>query len=297
MLIPLGPIIVFGSSNFPLAFSVAGGDTASALAAGNSVIVKAHRAHPGTSELVAGAVNRAVTACGLPAGVFSMLHGSGVEIGTALVRHPLARAAGFTGSRFAGRALFDAANARPDPIPVFAEMSSLNPVFVLPHALKERGPQLADGLKTSVTMGVGQFCTKPGLIFGIGGPDLQSFASALGERIAATPPATMLHPGIHRAFADGVETMSKIPGVVPLAQSDTEADPARTQGEPTVFATDAENFLQHRELHEEVFGPYTLLIDAPHMSDLVTIARQLEGQLTATIHGTAEDLAEAGELP
>lgn len=296
MLRPLGPIVVFGSSNFPLAFSVAGGDAASALAAGNPVIIKAHRAHPGTSELVAGAVNRAVAASGLPPGVFSMLHGSGVEIGTALVRHPLTRAAGFTGSRVAGRALFDAASARPDPIPVFAEMSSLNPIFILPGALRERSIQIADGLKTSVTAGVGQFCTKPGLVFGLGGPSLQSFASALAERIAATPPATMLHSGIHRAFSEGVEAMSRIPGVTALAQSSESADSARTQAEAFVFTTDTEGFLENAALHEEVFGPFSLIIDAPEMADLILAARCLEGQLTATIHGTTEDMAEAGEL-
>jgi NADP-dependent aldehyde dehydrogenase len=296
MLIPLGPVIVFGSSNFPLAFSVAGGDTASALAAGCPVIVKAHRAHPGTSELVAGAINRAVAACGLPAGVFSMLHGSGEIIGTALVRHPLARAAGFTGSRFAGRALFDAANARPEPIPVFAEMSSLNPLFILPGALRERSTQIAEGLKNSVTMGVGQFCTKPGLAFAIGGADLTAFTGHFERLIQSAAPATMLHPGICKSFHDGLDAIAKIPGVVPLANADLEPDPARTQGEATVFATDAENFLKHRELHEEVFGPYTLLVDAEDMTDLIRAARSLEGQLTATLHGTPEDLAAAAEL-
>jgi NADP-dependent aldehyde dehydrogenase len=296
MLLPLGPVIVFGSSNFPLAFSVAGGDSASALAAGCPVIVKAHRAHPGTSELVAGAVARAVAACGLPGGVFSMLHGSGAEIGTALVRHPLARAAGFTGSRVAGRALFDAANARPDPIPVFAEMSSLNPVFLLPGALRERGAKIAEGLKGSVTMGVGQFCTKPGLIFAIGGADLTAFTAAFERAIEAAPPATMLHASICQSFHDGVAAMAKIPGVVPLANADAEPDPAATEGDATVFATDVENFLKHRELHEEVFGPFTLLVDVPSHGDFLRVARALEGQLTATLHGTAEDLAAASDL-
>ncbi len=296
MLIPLGPVIVFGSSNFPLAFSIAGGDTASALAAGCPVIVKAHRAHPGTGELVAGAIARAATSCGLPAGVFSMLHGSGEEIGTALVRHPLARAAGFTGSRTAGRALFNAANARPDPIPVFAEMSSLNPLFVLPGALRERGTQIAEGLKGSVTLGVGQFCTKPGLVFAIGGPDLTAFTAHFERAIQAAAPATMLHPGICRSFHEGLDALARIPGVVALATADLDPDPAKTQGEATVFATDAENFLTQRALHEEVFGPFTLLVDATDPQELLRIARSLEGQLTATLHGTAEDLADAAEL-
>ena len=296
MLTALGAVVVFGSSNFPLAFSVAGGDTASALAAGNPVIVKAHRAHPGTSEMVASAVARAVAACGLPGGVFSMLHGSGAEIGIALVRHPLTRAAGFTGSRTAGRALFDAAAARPDPIPVFAEMSSLNPVFILPGALRERTAQLVEGLKNSVTMGVGQFCTKPGLVFGIGGGEFGKFAENFAAAMRAAAPGTMLSPGICRAFHDGLETMERVPGVIAMAMSDTTPDATQTHGEPVVFGTDAENFLRQPALHEEVFGPYTLLVDAPGFNDLVRIARHLEGQLTATIHGTADDLANAGEL-
>ena len=269
-------MVSFGSSNFPLAFSVAGGDTASALAAGNPVIVKAHRAHPGTSELVAAAVVRAVEACGLPAGVFSMLHGSGSEIGVALVRHPLAKAAGFTGSRTAGRALFDAAASRPEPIPVFAEMSSLNPVFILPGALRERGAQIAEGLKNSVTMGVGQFCTKPGLVFGLGGEDLQSFAQALGEGIRKVTPATMLHSGICESFTSGVESMSKLPGVIPLAQTEIAAESHKTHGAAVVFATDAENFSQHPELQEEVFGPAALIVDAQQPEDLLNIARKLK---------------------
>jgi NADP-dependent aldehyde dehydrogenase len=296
MLLPLGPVVVFGSSNFPLAFSVAGGDTASALAAGNPVIVKAHRAHPGTSELVAGAISRAVAKCGLPHGVFSMLHGAGAEIGVELVKHPFTRAAGFTGSRAAGRSLFNAAAGRPDPIPVFAEMSSLNPLFILPGALKERGAQLAEGLKNSVTMGVGQFCTKPGLIFGLGSSEFESFAEGLATAVRASTPGTMLHPGICHSYHQGLQAMRDVPGIIALASSDTEPQGKQTQGEPTVFATDAENYLNHRALHEEVFGPYTLLVDARTYTDLLRIAHQLEGQLTATIHGTPEDLANAADL-
>lgn len=296
MLRPLGPVVVFGSSNFPLAFSVAGGDTASALAAGNPVVVKAHRAHPGTSELVAGAIIRALEKCGLPHAVFAMLHGAGSEIGIALVKHPFTRAAGFTGSRFAGRSLFNAAAGRPDPIPVFAEMSSLNPLFILPGALRERGAQIVEGLKGSVTLGVGQFCTKPGLVFGIGSTDFESFAERFAAAIRATAPATMLHPGICKSFHDGLEAMHNVPGVVALAESETDPEPKKTHGEPTVFATDGENFLRHPALHEEVFGPYTLLVDARSYTDLLRIAHHLEGQLTATIHATPEDLANAADL-
>lgn len=296
LLAPLGPVIVFGSSNFPLAFSVAGGDTASALAAGCPVVVKAHRAHPGTSELVAGAIARAIEKCGLPHGVFSMLHGAGNEIGIALVKHPLARAAGFTGSRLAGRALFDAASARPEPIPVFAEMSSLNPLVILPGALRERGEQIAQGLRTSVTMGVGQFCTKPGLIFGLGSPEFEKFGENFAAAMRAANPATMLHPGICRAFHDGLDTMEKVSGVVRVAESDTDPDPAKTQGEPTVFGTDADDFIARHELHEEIFGPFTLLISARSFSQLETALKCLDGQLTATVHATPADLAEASDL-
>src|SRR5437868_1277041 len=199
MLVPLGPVVVFGSSNFPLAFSVAGGDTASALAAGCTVVVKAHRAHPGTSELVGGAITRAVAACGLPAGVFSLIHGGGATIGVAMVKHPATAAVGFTGSHTAGRALFDAAASRPHPIPVFAEMSSLNPLLVLPAAMRARGASVAQGLLASFTLGVGQFCTKPGLVFVERGTDTDAFLSTLSTAVAAAPCGTMLTPGIRDA--------------------------------------------------------------------------------------------------
>jgi len=295
ILVPLGPVVVFGASNFPLAFSTAGGDTASAFAAGNPVIVKAHPAHPGTSELVAGAITRAVAATGLPGGVFSHLHG-GSDLAHALVRHPLTRAVGFTGSAHAGRALFDTAAARPEPIPVFAEMSSLNPVFILPGALRERATQIAEGLKNSILMGVGQFCTKPGLVFGIGGPELQTFAAQLANFIEASAPATMLHAGIRDTFEKGVDAVAKVPGAVPLATADLEPTAAKTQGAAAVFATDLDGFISQRALHHEVFGPYTLLVDAPDLPSLVKAVGGLEGQLTATVHGTPEDLAAASDL-
>ena len=296
MLQALGPVVVFGSSNFPLAFSVAGGDTASALAAGCAVIVKAHRGHPGTSEMVATAIGRAIEACGMPHGVFSQLHGAGSDIGVALVKHPFTKAAGFTGSRFAGRSLFDAAAARPEPIPVFAEMSSLNPLVLLPGALRERGAQIVEGLKTSVTMGVGQFCTKPGLVFGLGSPEFEQFAESFGKAMSEAVPATMLHDGICRAFHDGLDAIGKVPGVVRLASGGEQVDSSKTQGEPTVFATDAENFISRRALHEEVFGPYTLLITAGSFTELEEALKSLDGQLTATIHATPADLAEAADL-
>ncbi len=296
MLIPIGPVVVFGSSNFPLAFSVAGGDTVSALATGNTVVVKAHSGHPGTSELVASAVSRAVSASKLPAGVFSMVHGAGKVVGVQLVRHPLARAVGFTGSRIAGRALFDAAAARPDPIPVFAEMSSLNPVFILPQALRERTAQIADGLRASMTMSVGQLCTKPGLVFGMQGPDLDRFQQALARALEAVAPATMLHAGIGESYHAGVARASVVDGVSLLARSLTAADREKTQAESVLLRTDVVNFHKHPELAEEVFGPFAVLISAQTMAELEEIARGLEGQLTATVHGTPEDLESAQEL-
>lgn len=296
MLVPIGPVVVFGSSNFPLAFSVAGGDTASALATANPVVVKAHSGHPGTSELVATAVRRAVAACDLPAGVFSMLHGVGKDLGLALVRHPATRAVGFTGSRKAGRALFDAAAARPEPIPVFAEMSSLNPVFVLPGALRERPSQIAEGLRASMTLGVGQFCTKPGLVFGVRSPGLDQFQEVLARSLQAVTPATMLHAGICQAYHQGLAQVSAAAGIELLATSREPADPKQTHGEAVVMRTELHNFLRHPELAAEVFGPFALIISAPSLEDLQAAARSLEGQLTATVHGTPEDLGQAQPL-
>jgi len=296
MLVPLGPVVVFGSSNFPLAFSVAGGDTASALATGNPVIVKAHSGHPGTAELVATAVCRAVGACGLPGGVFSILHGAGKIIGLALVRHPLARAVGFTGSRPAGRALFDAAAARPDPIPVFAEMSSLNPVFLLPGAVEERAARIAEGLSGSVTLGVGQFCTKPGLIFGLQNAEFDQFQQALARALEAVAPATMLHSGICEAYHEGSRRAAAASGVSLLGRSAAATQSTRTHGEAMILRTDLETFRKNPELGEEVFGPFAILISTGTLAEFEEVARSLEGQLTATVHGTVEDLGQAGGL-
>lgn len=296
MLIPLGPVVVFGSSNFPLAFSVAGGDTASALAAGCPVIVKAHRAHPGTAELVGHAVVRAVAACGLPAGLFSLVHGGGASVGIAMVKHPAVAAVGFTGSHAAGRALCDAAAARPHPIPVFAEMSSLNPVFLLPGALRERGAALAQGLLGSFTLGAGQFCTKPGLIFALRGPDTDAFLQALAAAVRGAACATMLTPGIQAAFVENRTKVTTVPGVKILAAAGAAPDANKTQGQPSVAATTGANFLKNPALATEAFGPFTLVITAADADELAACVRALEGQLTATLHGTAADLASAGPL-
>lgn len=296
MLIPLGPVVVFGASNFPLAFSVAGGDTASALAAGNPVVVKAHPAHPGTSELVARALLKAIESAGAPSGVFSLLQGASNEVGLALVHHPLTRAVGFTGSLRGGRALFDAAAARPDPIPFFAEMGSINPVFILPGALRENGEALASGLVQSVTLGVGQFCTNPGLVVGLEGESLTRFAEKTGQLMAATPPGTMLHPGILNAFSEGVSRFEKIQGVRVVARSQGAPDRTSTEAGAVVFTANASTFLRNPELSQEVFGPSTLIVRCPSKAQLEEIARNLEGHLTATLHGTPEDLLEHREL-
>ncbi|MSU49276.1 MAG: aldehyde dehydrogenase (NADP(+)) [Opitutus sp.] len=293
MLVALGPVVVFGSSNFPLAFSVAGGDTASALAAGCTVVVKAHRAHPGTAELVGTAINRAVAACGLHPATFSLIHGGGATIGIAMVKHPATAAVGFTGSHAAGRALFDAAAARPHPIPVFAEMSSLNPLFVLPGAQHDRGPAIAQGLLASFTMGVGQFCTKPGFVFATRGPDTDAFLQKLAEVVRAAPCGTMLTSGIRDAFLENRSKVTAVPGVEPLASGSTPATAARTESQPSVATTTAKNFLAHPALATEAFGPFTLVVIGENAGELAACAAALEGQLTATVHGNAADLATA----
>ncbi|MDQ2640633.1 MAG: aldehyde dehydrogenase (NADP(+)) [Pseudomonadota bacterium] len=296
MLVPLGPVVVFGSSNFPLAFSTAGGDTASALAAGCSVVVKAHRAHPGTAELVAGAITRAVADSGLPAGVFSLVHGGGSTVGTAMVRHPAAAAVGFTGSHTAGRALFNAAAARPHPIPVFAEMSSINPTFLLPDAMRTRGEAIAQGLFASFTMGVGQFCTKPGLVFALKGKEADSLIATLSKLVSEGPAGTMLTGDIRRAFEENRKRVVSAAGVKTVAQSSAPVGGAGAQAQPSVAVTDAARFLANPELATEAFGPFTLVVLADDIAQMVACTRALEGQLTATLQATEADLAAAGEL-
>ncbi|MPY90896.1 MAG: aldehyde dehydrogenase family protein [Luteitalea sp.] len=296
LLVPIGPVVVFSASNFPLAFSVAGGDTASALAAGNPVVVKAHEAHPGTSELVLSAVARACERCRLPAGVFSLLQGRGQVIGGPLVQHPHTRAVGFTGSLGAGRALTRAAAARPDPIPVFAEMGSVNPIFVLPDALKTRGAAIAEGFVASMTLGVGQFCTKPGLLFTPASSDADALCDALARRIEAARPGSLLYPGISERFNSGVLAVGATPGVSRLAAAETSVDRARTEAGAHVFTTDAQTLLEQSSLMHEVFGPFALLVRAANVAEMEEVARALDGQLTATVHGTDTDLAAAGPL-
>jgi len=295
MLIPIGPVVVFGASNFPLAFSVAGGDTASALAAGNPVIVKAHPAHPGTSEMVARAIVRAAEETGMPAGVFSLLHGTSHGLSLKLVRHPVATAVGFTGSLKAGRAIFDSAAQRPNPIPVYAEMGSVNPVFMLPGALHESGDALATGLHQSVTLGVGQLCTCPGLAIGLRDGAMNKFIASTTQLFESALPATMLHPGILRAYQEGLSRLGQVEGVEGKSSVAT-ADENKTEAQAAVFVTAAETFLAHEELSEEVFGPATVIVSCASKEEILKVAHRLQGHLTATIHGTSEDLAEYKDL-
>lgn len=295
MLKPMGPVVVFCASNFPLAFSAAGGDVASALAGGNTVIVKAHHAHPGTAEIVGHAVLRAVAECGLPEGTYSLLYGSGRVVGHALVKHPDVKAVGFTGSREGGRALFDLASARPEPIPVYAEMSSINPVFLLPSAVAAgRREEVATGLQGSLTMGVGQFCVNPGLVMIAEGADASAFEESFAKKVSVTPPGVMLHQGIRKSYGEGVARKNKAPGVKPLAVV-PEAKGA-CLATPAVFTTDAATFLKNPALSEEVFGPSTLVVKAGSPKELLRIAENFEGQLTATIFGTEEELLQHAEL-
>ncbi|TDC56141.1 aldehyde dehydrogenase (NADP(+)) [Actinomadura sp. KC345] len=290
--VPLGPVAVFGASNFPLAFSVAGGDTAAALAAGCPVIVKAHDAHPGTCELVGRAVSEAVREAGLPEGVFSMLYGDGPTLGIALVTDPRVQAVGFTGSRAAGLAIAKAAAARPRPIPVYAEMSSVNPVFLLPEALEAGGGELAGAFAGSVTLGAGQFCTNPGLVFAVRGPALDTFLDAAAKAIAGDPGAPMLTPGIARAYADGVARLERHPAVEILARG-REPD-AAVGGAAALAAVDAEHF--GPGLQEEIFGACSLVVRCEDLAQIAELARGLEGQLTATLHAGPGDREAADRL-
>ncbi|HKJ95997.1 MAG TPA: aldehyde dehydrogenase (NADP(+)) [Gammaproteobacteria bacterium] len=290
--VPLGPVAVFGASNFPLAFSVAGGDTASALAAGCPVVVKAHPGHPGTSAIAAAAIERAVDKAGAPAGVFSMVHGRANAIGGALVSHPAVQAVGFTGSQRGGLALARLAAERPVPIPVFAEMGSVNPMFLLPSALAERGEALAKGFAGSLTMGTGQFCTKPGVVFAPAGEALETFLGHLAATVAEMPAGVMLHSGILSACREGVRRLEQTPGVERVATGESAED----RVEALVFRTTLDVFRAHPNLAEEVFGPVGLIVEVPSTEAMPPVARDLDGQLTATVHAAGDDLAQNAAL-
>lgn len=292
--IPLGPVAVFGASNFPLAFSVAGGDTASALAAGCPVVVKAHSAHPGTSELVGQAVAAAARETEMPEGVFSLIYGSGHSVGQALVADPRIKAVGFTGSQAGGRALLATAQARPEPIPVYAEMSSINPMLLLPAALANRAETLASGFVGSLQLGAGQFCTNPGLILGLDGPRLDRFAEQVGQILIQAEPQTMLTPGIHQAYEEGVNRLSRAEGVKILATGMDSTGPNRCQ--PQLFRTTASHFLANESLQQEVFGACALIVSCQDEAELGMVITALEGQLTATVHMDKPDSELARRL-
>jgi alpha-ketoglutaric semialdehyde dehydrogenase len=296
--VPVGPVAVFAASNFPLAFSVAGGDTASALAAGCPVVVKAHEAHPGTSEIVGAAVTRAVAASGLPAGVFSMVYADGPTVGTELVTHPAIAAVAFTGSRRVGLALVAAGAARPVPIPVFAEMSAVNPVFLLPERLAEASSELGAAFVGSLTLGAGQFCTNPGIVVGIDSPDLDRFTGAARDAVAASPAAPMLTGRIAAAYADGATRLVDHPGteVIALGADPDREDSRASWGCAALVATTADEFLAARELHGEVFGATSVIVRAASPSQLIDVARAMEGQLSATVHAADADAPLAAEL-
>ena len=292
MLRPLGPVAVFCASNFPMAYSVAGGDTASALAAGCPVVVIAHSSHPGVAEIVAAAVMRAAQATGMPEGVFSVLYGGGRSVGQAVVKHPVIQAVGFTGSRAGGTALMDTAAKRPQPIPVYAEMSSVNPIVILPGALARGEEALAEAFFGSLTLGVGQFCTNPGLVFlptGMG----EKFLTKLKSLIEAGSPGMMLNVGICQAFADSTATFAAAKGVETLARSASEAGPG--QGAPAVFTVSIGDFLGNEALQGEMFGPATLIVRGTP-EEIESAIPKLEGQLTASLHATDDELAANSSL-
>jgi 2,5-dioxopentanoate dehydrogenase len=294
MLRPLGPVAVFGASNFPLAFSVAGGDTASALAAGNPVIVKAHPAHPGTSELAGLAIARAIQSNNLPGGVFSLLFDKGIEVGAALVQHPTIKAVAFTGSAAGGQALMRLASSRPEPIPCYAEMGSTNPLFILPGALRERASALAQGLQTSFTLGSGQFCTKPGLVF-LPDHDNSAFLDTLRSNVSALGAHGMLTPAIAERYNDAICDRKRSNQAEWLAGMEATTGDAAAGG-AAVFSVPLQDFAEDSALEEEIFGPTTLLIHYGDPADLVAVAARLHGHLTATIHGTEDDLRNAAAL-
>ena len=289
---PIGPVAVFGASNFPLAFSTAGGDTAAALAAGCPVVVKGHEAHPGTAEIVAEAINAAIARCSMPAGVFSLIHGGSRDVGAALVQHPAIRAVGFTGSLGGGRALFDLCARRADPIPFFGEMGSVNPMFLLPAALGARGLALGAGWAGSLTMGAGQFCTNPGIAFVIDDAAADAFVAATRDALAATAPQTMLTGAIAEAYADGCARMASAPDVRSVLVPD--AVPRRAA--PALFETTGAAWQADPALGHEVFGPLGLVVRLRDADAMVAVARSLQGQLTATLHMDEADIDTARRL-
>lgn len=294
MLVPLGPVVVFGASNFPFAYSTGGGDTACAFAAGCPVVVKAHPAHAQTSTLVAEAIVAAARSVGMPDGIFAHVYGAGYEVGEALVKHPFTKAVGFTGSYTGGKQLFDWAAQRKEPIPVFAEMSSINPVFLLPRKLKESSAAVAKMYASSITLGVGQFCTNPGLLIALDSEELRGFMDELGQEIQQTGPGNMLHAGIFKNYVERRGNAIAQENVELVAVS--AAEPQFNQAVATIASATGEAFLSNPVLHMEVFGPYSLIVRCKDMAQMIDIANHMEGQLTATLMATEEDLLTNPEL-
>lgn len=294
MLVPLGPVVVFGASNFPFAYSTAGGDTACAFAAGCPVIVKAHPAHAETSEIVANAILTAANKCNMPKGIFAHVHGASFEVGKALVQHPHTKAVGFTGSYIGGKQLFDWGNQRNEPIPVFAEMGSINPVFLMPEKLYTESASMAQQYAASITLGVGQFCTNPGLLIGIESEALKTFVHDLGKAIQKIAPAPMLHSGIVSAYKKNKGNALLQDDVHLVAESETEVK--ENEGLPTIATASGQAFLNNPVLHQEVFGPYSIVIRCKDMQEMITVAKNLEGQLTTTLMATETDITRNNEL-
>lgn len=294
MLVPLGPVVVFGASNFPFAYSTAGGDTACAFAAGCPVIVKVHPAHAETSEIVANAILTAADKCNMPKGIFTHVHGASFEVGKALVTHPHTKAVGFTGSYLGGKQLFDWGNQRREPIPVFAEMGSINPVFLMPEKLDAEAAQMAQQYAGSITLGVGQFCTNPGLIIGIESDALKTFVHDLGKAIQKIAPAPMLHQGIVTAYKKNKGNALLQDDVHLVAESETEVK--ENEGLPTIATATGQAFLNNPVLHQEVFGPYSIIIRCKNMNEMIEVTKRLEGQLTSTLMATDNDIKANDEL-
>lgn len=294
MMHPIGPVVVFSVSNFPLAYSTAGGDTASALAAGCPVIVKAHEAHPGTNAMVADAIVKAAQKTGMPDGVFSTLYAQGFEVGKQLVTHPSVAAVGFTGSRKGGRALFDLAAAREVPIPVFAEMSSINPIFLLPGTVRLNAAHLAGQIASSVNTGAGQFCTRPGLLIALENEETSHFLSLLKKAFREVTPLTMLHSGIYENYVRSKTEFLTTPEVKKEHTQPDESSSAKAG--PAIASVSAADFLSNENLQNEVFGPFTMLIKCNDLDEMMAIAKNLEGQLTSTLCGTDEELAHSEQL-
>lgn len=289
---PIGPVAVFGASNFPLAFSTAGGDTAAALAAGCPVVVKGHSAHPGTGEIVAEAIHAAVVKCEMPKGVFSLIQGGKRDVGTSLVRHPLIKAVGFTGSLGGGRALFDLCASRDEPIPFFGELGSVNPMFLLPAALGARGAEIAKGWAGSLTMGAGQFCTNPGISVVIDGPDADAYSEVATKALESVESQTMLTAGIAAAYREGRDRIAGTAGVQELVTSTCD----QRNASPYLFTTTGKEWLDNHILGEEVFGPLGLIVKVADTAEILTVARSMQGQLTCTIHMDEADTDAAKAL-